>query len=147
MLFEHDQKPSVSLEDVEEVSNYVKAIYHGLQRLKEGFPLSLRLLKEIHTVLLAGSRGSHKLPGELRRSQNWIGGTRPGNALFVPPPVEYLDQCLSNFEHFLHNESFPVLIKAGLAHVQIRNNSSFFRWQWPLGATLGYSYALRRTAA
>ena len=97
ILFEHDQKPAVSLEDVEEVSNYVKAIIYGLDRLKQDFPLSLRLLREIHDVLLAGGRGAGKRPGEFRSSQNWIGGTRPGNALFVPPTVTHLDQCLSYF--------------------------------------------------
>jgi Fic family protein len=100
MLFEHNQKPEVSIEDVEEVSNYVKAINYGLERLKGDFPLSLRLLKEIHGILLSGVRGSSGTPGEFRRSQNWIGGTRPGNALFVPPPVDCLSDCLSDFERF-----------------------------------------------
>jgi Fic family protein len=136
MLFEHNQKPEVSLEDVEEVSNYVKAINHGLKRLKEGFPLSLRLLKEIHEVLLSGSRGSGKLPGEFRKSQNWIGGTRPGNALFVPPPVEDLNQCLADFEKFLHDESLPVLIKAGLAHVQFETIHPFLDGNGRLGRLL-----------
>ncbi len=136
MLFEHHQKPEVSLEDVEEVSNYVKAITHGLQRLKEDFPLSLRLLKEIHAVLLMGGRGSGKLPGQFRRSQNWIGGTRPGNALFVPPPVEYLDEVLSDFEHFLHDESLPVLIKAGLAHVQFETIHPFLDGNGRMGRLL-----------
>jgi Fic family protein len=99
VLFEHNQKPEVSIEDVEEVSNYVKAINCGLARLKD-FPLSLRLLKEIHIILLSGGRGSSQTPGGFRRSQNWIGGTRPGNALFVPPPVDYLSDCLGNFERF-----------------------------------------------
>ena len=93
MLFQNDQTPSVSLEDVEEVSNYVKAMRHGLKRLNSSFPLSLRLLREIHAILLSGTRGSLKLSGEIRRSQNWIGGTRPGNALFVTPPVKYLQDC------------------------------------------------------
>jgi Fic family protein len=136
MLFEHHQKPQVSLEDVEEVSNYVKAIHYGLQRLQEGFPLSLRLLREIHGVLLAGGRGSGKLPGEFRRSQNWIGGTRPGNALFVPPPVDHLDQCLTDFERFLHNQSLPVLIKAGLAHVQFETIHPFLDGNGRLGRLL-----------
>lgn len=136
MLFEHHQKPEVSLEDVEEVSNYVKAITYGLQRLKEGFPLSLRLLREIHGVLLEGSRGLGKHPGEFRRSQNWIGGTRPGNALFVPPPVYHLNQCLSDFENFLHDESFPVFIKAGLAHVQFETIHPFIDGNGRLGRLL-----------
>ncbi len=136
MLFEHHQKSEVSLEDVEEVSNYVKAMNYGLQRLKEGFPLSLRLLKEIHGVLLSGGRGSSKLPGEFRQSQNWIGGTRPGNALFVPPPVDHLNQCLSDFENFLHDESLPVLIKAGLVHVQFETIHPFLDGNGRLGRLL-----------
>jgi Fic family protein len=136
MLFEHNQKPNVSLEDVEEVSNYVKAISYGLERLKDNFPLSLRLLKEVHGILLSGGRGSSKLPGEFRRSQNWIGGTRPGNALFVPPPVDYLGDCLGNFENFLHDESIPVLIKAGLAHVQFETIHPFLDGNGRLGRLL-----------
>lgn len=136
MLFEHHQKPEVSLEDVEEVSNYVKALTYGLRRLKEDFPLSLRLLREIHGVLLSGGRGSSKLPGEFRRSQNWIGGTRPGNALFVPPPVDHLNQCLSNFEHFLHDNTLPILIKAGLAHVQFETIHPFLDGNGRLGRLL-----------
>lgn len=136
MLFEHNQKPKVSLEDVEEVSNYVKAISYGLNRLKDDFPLSLRLLKEIHGILLSGGRGSSKLPGEFRRSQNWIGGTRPGNALFVPPPVDYLGDCLSDFEKFLHDESLPVLIKAGLAHVQFETIHPFLDGNGRVGRLL-----------
>jgi Fic family protein len=136
ILFEHHQKPEVSLDDVEEVSNYVKAIHYGLDRLKSDFPLSLRLLREIHDILLSGGRGSKKSPGEFRRSQNWIGGTRPGNALFVPPPVEYLDQCLSNFEKFLHYGKLPVLIKAGLAHVQFETIHPFLDGNGRLGRLL-----------
>lgn len=136
MLFEYHQKPTVSLEDVEEVSNYVKAIKYGLDRLKEDFPLSLRLLKEIHGILLSGSRGSGRMPGEFRCSQNWIGGTRPGNALFVPPPVDKLDQCLASFENFLHDNSLPVLIKAGLAHVQFETIHPFLDGNGRLGRLL-----------
>ncbi len=136
MLFEHAQKPTVSLEDVEEVSNYVRAIHYGLERLKGNFPLCLRLLKEIHGVLLSGSRGSGKLPGEFRRSQNWIGGTRPGNAMFVPPPLDHLADCLSDFESFLHNESLPVLIKAGIAHVQFETIHPFLDGNGRLGRLL-----------
>jgi Fic family protein len=136
ILFEHNQEPGVSLEDVEEVSNYVKAIKYGLKRLKSGFPLSLRLMREIHAVLLSGGRGANKLPGEFRRSQNWIGGTRPGNALFVPPPVEHLTDCLSNFEKFLHDESLPVLIKAAVAHVQFETIHPFLDGNGRLGRLL-----------
>lgn len=136
MLFEHDQKTEVSLEDVEEVSNYVKALTYGLKRLKEDFPLSLRLLLEIHAVLLSGGRGATKNPGEFRRSQNWIGGTRPGNARFVPPPVEHLNQCLSDFENFLHDDTLPVLIKAGLAHLQFETIHPFLDGNGRLGRLL-----------
>lgn len=136
MLFEHNQKPKVSIEDVEEVSNYVKAISYGLERLKDDFPLSLRLLKEIHNILLSGGRGSSKTPGEFRKSQNWIGGTRPGNALFVPPPVDHLSDCLTDFERFLHDESLPVLIKAGLAHVQFETIHPFLDGNGRLGRLL-----------
>ncbi|PCH57511.1 MAG: cell filamentation protein Fic [Legionellales bacterium] len=136
ILFEHDQKPEVSLDDVEEVSNYVKALNYGLKRLRGGFPMSMRLLREIHTVLLSGGRGSSKLPGELRRSQNWIGGTRPGNALFVPPPVENLADCLADLEKFLHNDTLPVLIKAGIAHVQFETIHPFLDGNGRLGRLL-----------
>lgn len=136
MLFEHQQKPEVSLEDVEEVSNYVKAINHGLKRLKDSFPLSLRLFKEMHAILLSGTRGSSKLPGEFRRSQNWIGGTRPGNALFVPPPVDYLNECLGNFENFLHDTSLPILIKIAIAHLQFETIHPFLDGNGRLGRLL-----------
>ena len=136
ILFEHDQKPEVSLQDVEEVSNYVKAINYGLERLQNGFPLCLRLLREMHSVLLSGARGSSKQPGEFRKSQNWIGGTRPGNALFVPPPTEYLADCLSNLEKFLHDDSLPVLIKTGIAHAQFETIHPFLDGNGRLGRLL-----------
>ena len=93
LMFENKATPHVAVEDVEEVSNYVAALQHGLRRLTGGFPLSLRLIREIHEVLLTGGRGANNMPGEFRRSQNWIGGTRPGNASFVPPPPERLMGC------------------------------------------------------
>ncbi|MCX5922691.1 MAG: Fic family protein [Candidatus Dependentiae bacterium] len=138
ILFEHDQKPSVSLDDVEEVSNYVQAIKYGLERIKGGFPLSLRLLREVHAILLKGVRGAHKYPGEFRRTQNWIGGTRPGNALFVPPPPEYLAELLGNLEQFLHDEetNLPVLVKAGLVHVQFETIHPFLDGNGRLGRLL-----------
>lgn len=96
LLFENEAAPGVPIDDVREVSNYVAAMQHGLERLREGFPLSLRLVREIHGILLRDGRGGDRTPGEFRRSQNWIGGTRPGNAAFVPPPPERLmewDAC------------------------------------------------------
>ena len=126
LLFEMEGVASVPLDDVQEVSNYVAAMNYGLQRL-EKLPLSLRLLKEIHGVLLKKGRGSKKEPGEFRRSQNWVGGTRPGNALFVPPPPDQVIECLGALEKFLHNDPVktPLLIKAALAHVQFETIHPF----------------------
>jgi Fic family protein len=120
LLYELNQDPGVLLDDVQEVCNYVAALNYGLDRLAEGFPLSLRLIKDIHGVLLRKGRGSHQTPGEFRRSQNWIGGTRPGNAAFVPTPPEQVLECMGKLELFLHDqpESTQVLLKAALAHVQ-----------------------------
>jgi Fic family protein len=87
LLFELDMEPGVPMGDVQEVSNYVAALGHGLARLRKGFPLSMRLIKEMHAILLAKGRGRNQTPGEFRRTQNWIGGTRPGNAALVPPPA------------------------------------------------------------
>ena len=84
LLFENEEIAGVPNQDVAEVSNYVAAMEHGIKRIQGGFPLSLRLIREMHEVLLNRGRGSSKQPGEFRRSQNWIGGTRPGNAKFVP---------------------------------------------------------------
>ncbi len=102
LLFESGGAPGVPVQDVQEVSNYLAALQHGLDRLRGGFPLSLRLIREIHEVLLSDRRGSTKEPGEFRRSQNWIGGTRPGNATFVPPPPERVMECMAALETFLH---------------------------------------------
>ncbi|MHB1013912.1 MAG: Fic family protein [Desulfurivibrionaceae bacterium] len=138
LLFELNQEPGVPLDDVREVSNYVAALNHGLSRLAEGFPLSLRLIKEIHGVLLAKGRGSNQTPGEFRRSQNWIGGSRPGNAAFVPPPTEQVLECMSQLELFLHDQpqATPVLLKAALAHVQFETIHPFLDGNGRLGRLL-----------
>jgi Fic family protein len=138
LLFELDQEPGVPLDDVREVSNYVAALDHGLRLLEEGLPLSLRLFREIHSVLLTKSRGSNQTPGEYRRSQNWIGGTRPGNAAFVPPPAEEVLECMSKLELFLHDqpEPTPVLLKAALAHVQFETIHPFLDGNGRLGRLL-----------
>ncbi|MEO6245653.1 MAG: Fic family protein [Opitutaceae bacterium] len=125
LLFENEAATGAALDDVTEVSNYVAAMEHGLKRLQEGFPLSLRLLKEVHGVLLAKGRGSEKQPGEFRSSQNWIGGSRPGNALFVPPPPDQVIACMGSLELFLHNHEVPSLIRAGLAHAQFETIHPF----------------------
>lgn len=126
LLFELEEAPGAPLDDVVEVSNYVAALEHGIKRLKEGFPLSNRLIREMHSVLLSSGRGSERSPGEFRRTQNWIGGTRPGNAHFVPPPPDYVEDCMTNLERFLHGEGnpYPALIKAALAHVRMVSVSS-----------------------
>src|ERR671912_1692659 len=90
LLFELDEPPGVPFDDVVEVSNYVAALEHGMSRLRSGFPMSNRLIREMHGKLLSRARGSEKQPGEYRHSQNWIGGTRPGNAHFVPPPPQHV---------------------------------------------------------
>lgn len=138
LLFENDEIPHVPIDDVTEVSNYVAAIEHGMKRMRGGFPLSLRLLREMHEILLKSGRGASKQPGEFRKSQNWIGGTRPGNALFVPPPPNHLDECLGAFERFLHTEdqSMPPLIRAGLAHVQFETIHPFLDGNGRLGRLL-----------
>ncbi len=127
LAFENGQAPGVPLDDVVEVSSYVAALNHGLKRMRGGFPLSLRLIREIHSVLLSSGRGSGKQPGEFRTSQNWIGGTRPGNAAFVPPPWEELPECLGAWERFLHGKPIALdpLTRAAMAHVQFETLHPF----------------------
>ena len=138
LLFEADGTPDVSIDDVREIANYVAAIDHGIARLREGFPLSLRLLNEIHGILLSKGRGSDKTPGEFRRSQNWIGGDRPGNAAFVPPPPDVLIECMGALEKFLHDDPVktPVLMKAALAHVQFETIHPYLDGNGRLGRLL-----------
>ncbi len=138
MLFELDEQPGVPLDDVREVSRYVAAIEHGLKRLRGGFPLSLRLIREVHGVLLGHGRGARLTPGEFRRTQVWIGGTRPGNAVFVPPPADEVDECLKHFERFLHDdpEPTPPLVKAALAHVQFETIHPFLDGNGRVGRLL-----------
>lgn len=138
LVYELDQEPGVPLNDVQEVSNYVAALQHGLDRLAQGFPLSLRLIKEMHEVLLTKGRGSNQTPGEFRRSQNWIGGTRPGNAAYVPPPADQVMECMGKLELFMHDqpEPVPVLLKAAMAHVQFETIHPFLDGNGRLGRLL-----------
>jgi Fic family protein len=138
LLFELEEEPGVPLNDVREVSNYVSALDHGLARIRGGFPLSLRLIREIHEKLLAHGRGGDKQPGEFRHSQNWIGGTRPGNAVFVPPPPERVMECMGALELFLHDqpEPTPPLLKAALAHVQFETIHPFLDGNGRVGRLL-----------
>jgi Fic family protein len=143
LLFEMDELPGVPFDDVVEVSNYVAALEHGMTRLKDGFPVCNRLLREMHVHLMSRGRGSDKAPGEFRRSQNWIGGTRPGNARFVPPPPNAVEDCMTALERFIHgtqddqnNNDLPVLLKAALAHVQFETIHPFLDGNGRLGRLL-----------
>jgi Fic family protein len=138
LLYEIDEQPGVPVADAREVSRCVAALEHGLAALREGLPLSMRLLRGMHKVLMAHPGGSAKTPGELRRSQVWIGGTRPGNAAFVPPPANQLADCLKPFERFLNDEpeATSPLIKAALAHVQFETIHPFLDGNGRLGRLL-----------
>lgn len=138
LLFENEATPGTPLADVTEVSNYRAAMQHGLDRLNEGFPLSLRLINEIHQILVRGTRGGDKRPGQFRQSQNWIGGSRPGNAAFVPPPPHEVLPALSNLEKFLHDEhdGIPTLLRAGIAHAQFETIHPFLDGNGRVGRLL-----------
>ncbi|MEQ1911343.1 MAG: Fic family protein [Vicinamibacterales bacterium] len=138
LLFELDEAPGVPFDDVVEVSNYVAALEHGMKRLRSGFPLSNRLIREMHQQLLARGRGSEKQPGEFRRSQNWIGGTRPGNAHFVPAPPALVDDLMSALERTFHapEAGYPVLVTAALAHMQFETIHPFLDGNGRIGRLL-----------
>ena len=138
LLFEIKEMPGAPTDDVVEVSNYVRALEHGLRRMSEGFPLSNRLLREIHAELLNSGRGSDKLPGEFRRSQNWIGGTRPGTAHFVPPPPHAVADCMYDLEKFLHGQDLGIdpLLRAGIAHLQFETIHPFLDGNGRVGRLL-----------
>jgi Fic family protein len=119
LRFEAGQvSPPDEADDAQEVANYVVAMEHGLARLRDGFPMSVRLLREMHGLLLAGVRGQRRSPGELRSSPNWIGGSTLDNAIFVPPPPDALVDVLSDWERFLHERELPLLVQLALAHYQ-----------------------------
>ncbi len=138
LLFELEEAPGAPFDDVVEVSNYVAALEHGMARLRGGFPLSNRLIREMHAELLSRGRGSEKTPGEFRNTQNWIGGTRPGNAHFVPPPPFHVGDCMGALERFIHDEhsSYPTLVKAALAHVQFETIHPFLDGNGRIGRLL-----------
>jgi Fic family protein len=137
LRFETEAQAGQPVEDIREVSNYVDAMMYGLDRLHT-LPLSLRLIREMHSRLLQSGRGGTKSPGRFRRSQNWIGGTRPGNALFVPPPASELTACLGALEAFMHEDrsGLPPLIKAGLLHVQFETIHPFLDGNGRIGRLL-----------
>jgi Fic family protein len=127
----------VPVDDVTEICSYAAAMNHGLKRMHGGFPLSLRLIREIHKILLSNSRGRHKTPGEFRRSHNWIGGTRPGNAHFVPPPPDMVRDLISDMEKFMHTKDrIPVLVKAALIHQQFETIHPFLDGNGRVGRLL-----------
>ncbi len=137
LLFELDEAPGAPFDDVVEVSDYVAALEHGIVRMGEGLPLSSRLLRDVHGKLLARGRGSDQQPGDFRRSQNWIGGTRPGNAHFVPPPPGLVPDCMGDLERFIHGEDpLPALVRAALAHVQFETIHPFLDGNGRVGRLL-----------
>lgn len=138
LLFESNQTPGAPLNDVQEVSNYVAAMNKGVELLEQGLPISLRLLKEVHKVLLGTGRGSEKQPGEFRTSQNWIGGSRPGNAVYVPPPPHEVLTQMGKLELFLHDkpEKTPILLKIALTHVQLETIHPFLDGNGRIGRLL-----------
>ena len=137
--FELGNRPGALIDDVTEVSNYVAALNHGMRRMqRDGFPLSNRLLRELHRLLLQSGRGSEKLPGEFRRSQNWIGGRRPGVALYVPPPHDQVEPCMAELERFVHeaDDGLPSLVRAGVAHAQFESIHPFLDGNGRVGRML-----------
>ncbi|HEY7406168.1 MAG TPA: Fic family protein [Candidatus Angelobacter sp.] len=138
LLFEADKLFPEKAEDLLEVSNYLAAMSHGLDRLRHGFPLSLRLIREMHEVLLRRGRGGNQTPGEFRRTQNWIGGSRPGNAAYIPPPVPEMIECLGHLEKFIHDggAAFPPLVEAALVHVQFESIHPFLDGNGRIGRLL-----------
>ncbi len=138
LVYELEGIPGVPIDDAMEVSNYVKALEYGVKRIDEGFPVSSRLFKEIHNILLSKGRGSTKEPGQYRTSQNWIGGTRPGNAVFVPPPPNMVESCMGNLETFIHDMKSvtPVLLKSAISHVQFETIHPFLDGNGRLGRLL-----------
>ena len=137
LRFETEAQAGQPIDDIREVSNYVDAMMYGLGRLDE-LPLSLRLIREMHERLLDSGRGGSKDPGAFRRSQNWIGGSRPGTALFVPPPPVEMQACLAALERFMHDgeSQLPALIKAGLLHVQFETIHPFLDGNGRIGRLL-----------
>ena len=137
LLFENEDVLGAPMDDVTEVSRYVSAMEFGLKRLDE-IPLSLRLIKEIHSVLMTKARGGERTSGEFRTSQNWIGGSRPSNAIYVPPPADVVLEKMGELENFIRDEQLglPILIKAALAHVQFESIHPFLDGNGRLGRLL-----------
>lgn len=125
-------------DDWEEVQNYVKATNYGVERIRDGFPVCTRLIREMHEILMQGVRGEHKTPGEFRTSQNWIGGSMPSTAIYVPPPHTEVAECLSDFEKFINNEEIdtPDLVKIAILHYQFESIHPFLDGNGRIGRLL-----------
>lgn len=138
LLLELGESPIAPRDDVQEVANYIAAMSYGLEKLSEGYPISLRLMREMHGILLSSGRGSSKQPGEFRQSQNWIGGQRPGVADYVPPPASQVLDLMSDLERFVHdrNVRLPALVVAGLVHVQFESIHPFLDGNGRMGRLL-----------
>lgn len=139
LLFENEEAPGVPIGDVQETANYIRAMTHGMESISSGrLPLSNRLLREVHALLLEHGRGSDQKPGDFRRDQNWLGGTRPTNARFVPPPWPQVEPCMSDLEKFLHGQPTPapVLVRAALAHAQFETIHPFLDGNGRVGRLL-----------
>ena len=138
LLFERDEAPGVPVEDAAEVSHYVAALEHATEMQRSGMPIANRMLRETHRILLSHSRGAGKAPGEYRRSQNWLGGTRPGNASFVPPPHTAVPDCMAALERFVNAraDGVPALLRAGMVHVQFETVHPFLDGNGRLGRML-----------
>lgn len=140
LMYESSQHTGVPIDDVQEVARYVAAMNLGLQLVREDWPLSLRLVRDVHKVLLKSSRGADKEPGEFRRTQNWVGGQRPGNARYVPPPPHRVMEAMGSLEKFLNpppeSQSMPTLLRAAMAHVQFETIHPFLDGNGRLGRLL-----------
>lgn len=137
LRFEAGHPPeSHDIDDAQEVQNYVIALEHGIRRVRGGFPVSVRLLREMHGLLLSGVRGQHRSPGELRESPVWIGGTTLDNAIFVPPPPDVMKDSIGDLEHFLHEREMPLLVQLALAHYQFEAIHPFLDGNGRIGRLL-----------
>ena len=142
-LFDKEAGLAVSnTDDVEEVTNYLRAFRWTQDTLRDpnGLPMSVRLMRQAHRLLMDGARGAGRQPGELRKSQNWIGGTRPGNAVFVPAPPEHVPELLADLERFIHqadtHDTLPPLVRIGLVHVQFETIHPFLDGNGRIGRLL-----------
>ncbi|GHV19547.1 cell division protein Fic [Spirochaetia bacterium] len=137
LKFESAESPGLPIDDAIEASSYSAAMNHAVERLSEGFPLCMRLIREIHQILLSNTRGHGKMPGELRTTQNWIGGSRPGNAKFVPPPPDMVPSLLGDLENFIHaDDKITGLLKAALIHIQFETIHPFLDGNGRVGRIL-----------